>query len=168
MLAKIYDRAGEIAGQIRTVHDRISPSAQKRYRLPLLVRLARRVTVFSPECEVCQGLQVQIISIGSNLMRPPPMTRENLINYLNIIKSIVKHLKRKHGLAEEGQYVKRYMFIGLAIGLSTVVLGQVLLGFGITILTLNITVPALVTRVIFSYTIGYLLDRRARRRGKVL
>lgn len=164
----INERADEIAGKINTVEDSISPSDRKLYRLPLLLRIARRVIAFSPECEVCQSLQDRIISLGADLTRTPQMTRKNFKNYLGVIKSIVKHLKRTHGLAEEKQYVKRFLLIGLVAGLSLVVLGLILLGFGMTLFTLNVTVPALVTRVIFSYTIGYVLDKRAKNRGKVL
>jgi hypothetical protein len=150
-----------------TVEDSISPSARKRYRLPLFLRMARRVNAFSPECGVCQDLQGRIISLGADLTRTPQMTRKNLRNYLSIIKIITRHLKQTHGLKEERQYVKRFLILGSAAGLSTVVLGLVLLSFGITLFTLNVTVPALVTRVIFSYTIGRILDKRAKNRGKV-
>jgi hypothetical protein len=162
------DRVNELAREISAVEDGISLSDRKRYKIPLLLRIARRVTTFSPGCEVCQDLQVKIIALGTDLTHTPQMTRRNLINYLEVLKSTVKHLKRTHGLAEERQYVKRFLLIGLVGGLSVVVLGLILLGFGITLFTLNLTVPALVIRMIFGCTIGYVLDRRARSRGKVL
>jgi hypothetical protein len=158
----------KIASEMSKVEEHISPSDQRRYKLPLLLRLARWVAAFSPECEVCQSLQSQIVSLGTNLARVPPMSRQNFRGYLNVMKGIIRHLKRTHGLAEERQYVKRYVFMGLGFGLFLVMLGLILLSFGITLLALNVTLPALVTRVIFAHTIGYLLDKRARRRGKVL
>jgi len=159
---------GKIASDISKAEDTISLSDQKRYRLPLLLRVTRQVAFFSPECEVCQGLQSQIVSLGEDLASKPLMNRQHLKGYLSIIKGITKHLKRTHGLAEERQYVKRYVLMGLAFGLFLIVLGLILLSFGITLLTLNITIPALFTRVIFGYTIGFFLDRRARKRGRVL
>jgi len=96
------------------------------------------------------------------------MTRHSLRNYLEVIKSITRHLKRSHGLVEERHYVKRYVLISLTFGISLVLLGLILLSFGFCLLTLNITLTALATRVMFSYTIGYFLDRRARKRGRVL
>lgn len=146
----------------------ISTSDQKRYRLPLLLRLAVRVATFSPECEICRGLQVQIVQLRADLARRPPMNRQSLRDYLEVIKSITRHLKRSHGLVREKYYVKRYVLIGLTFGISLLLLGLILLSFGITLLALNITLTALITRVMFSYTIGYFLDRRARRRGRVL
>ena len=158
----------KVAGDISKAEERFSPSDQRHYRLPFLLRLARRVAAFSPECEVCQSLQSQIISLSANLADLPRMTRQSFGDYLDVVKSIAKHLKKTHGLVEERQHVKRYVLIGLTFGSSLVLLGLILLNFGITLMTLNITVPALFTRIIFGYTVGYVLDRRARKRGRVL
>jgi len=95
------------------------------------------------------------------------MTHNNFRSYQSIIKGISKHLKRTHGLVEERQYVKRYVLIGLTFGLSLVLLCLILLNFGVTLLALNITVLALITRVIFGYIVGNFLDRRARKRGRI-
>ena len=158
----------KVASEINKAEEHFSPSDQRHYRLPLLLRSARRVAAFSPECEVCQSLQSQIINLGVNLADLPRMTRQSSRDYLDIVKGITKHLKQTHGLVEERQYVKRYVLIGLTFGLSLVMLGLILLSFGITVLALNITLTALITRVVFSYTVGYFLDRRARKRGRVL
>ena len=84
------------------------------------------------------------------------------------MKSITRHLKHSHGLVEARHYVKRCVLISFTFGISLVLLGLILLSFGITLLALNITLTALITRVMFSYTIGSFLDRRARKRGRVL
>jgi hypothetical protein len=162
------DWAEKFAGEISELEEHISPSDRRRYKLPLLLRSSRRVAAFSPECEMCQNLQSQIVSLGASLAEAPEMNRQNFKGYLNIVKGITGHLKRTHGLAEERHYVKRYVFFALALGLFLVMLGLILVSFGITLLTPNITLPALVTRVIFGYTIGYLLDKKAKKRGKVL
>ena len=162
------DLTGKIAGEISIAEEHFSPSDQKRYRLPLLLSITRRVAFFSPDCEVCQGLQGQIVSLGEDLTSQPLMNRQHFKGYLSVIKGITGHLKRSHGLAEERQYIKRYVLMGLAFGLSIIVLGLILLSFGITLLTLHVTIPALIIRLIFGYTIGCFLDRRARKRDRVL
>jgi uncharacterized BrkB/YihY/UPF0761 family membrane protein len=96
------------------------------------------------------------------------MTGQSLRSYLNVVKGITKHLKRTHGLVEQRQYVKRFVSIAFSLGIVLVLLGLILLNFGITLLALNITLTALVTRVTFGYMIGYFLDRRARKQGRVL
>jgi len=158
----------KVAFEISRAEEHFSPSDQRRYRLPLLLRLARRVAAFSTECEVCQSLQSQITSLSANLADLPRMPRQSLKNYLYIIKSIARHLKRTHGLVEERQYVKRYVSIGFTFGSSLVVLSLILLNLGVTLLALNVALLALITRVIFGYTVGYFLDRRARKQGRVL
>ncbi len=162
------DWADRFAGEISGASDHFSLSERKRYKLPLLLSLAQRVAGFSSGCEVCQDMQNQIVSLGTSLADTPQLTGEKLKGYLNIIKGITRHLKRRHGLAEERQYVKRYVLLSTGAGLSLVMLGLALVSFGIVLLSLNITLPALVTRVIFAYTFGHFRDRRARRQGRVI
>ena len=64
--------------------------------------------------------------------------------------------------------IEKLVLMGLAFGLSIIVLGLILLSFGITLLTLHVTIPALIMRIVFGLTIGYFLDRRARKRDRVL
>ena len=150
------------------IEARLSPSDQRRYRLPLLLRSAERVAAFSPECEVCRGLHSQIVGLGTDLAATPRMARRNLSGHLKVIKGTAKHLKRTHGLTEERHYLKRFAAGSLTVGLSLIALTLVLLSLGITLIALNISVLALVPRVIFSCTIGYFLDRRARKLGRVI
>ena len=167
MMNKNENSAGKAAGEIVSAEE-LSISDHDWHRLPLLLRLARQVAAFSPECEICSNLQVQIAQLSTNLPNQLLMTRQSLKDYLDVMKSITRHLKHSHGFVEERHYVKRYVFVGFTFGISLVLLALVLLNFGITLLALNITLLALITRVIFSYTIGYFLDRRARKRGRVL
>ena len=158
----------KVASEISKAEENIGPSERRLYRLPLLLRSARRVAAFSPECEVCQNLQIQMIDLSANLADLPQMTGRSFKNYLDIVKTITRHLKRRHGLVEARQHIKRYSLIGLTFGSLLVVLSLILLSFGITLLALNVTVLALITRVIFGCTIGFMLDRRDRKRDRVL
>ena len=166
-MSKNENSTGKATGEIVNAKE-LAVSNPKWYRLPLLLRLARQVATFSPECEICSSLQVQIAQLDANLQKQSLMTRQSLKDYFDVMKSITRHLKRSHGLVEERHYVKRYVFISFTLGILLVLLGLILLNFGITLLALNVTLAALITRVAFSYTIGYFLDRRARKRGRVL
>ncbi len=139
-----------------------------RYRLPQLFRLARQVVSFSSECEICSDLQIQIAQFNADLSNQPLMSRQSLNEYLNMIKDITRHLKRSHRLVEERHYIKQFVFTGFSFGISIVLLGLILLNFGITMLALNITLTALTTRVAFGYMAGYFMDRRARKQGRVI
>ena len=162
------DWKSKVTSEINKAEEHISPSEQPYYRLSVLLRLSRRVAAFSSECEVCQSLQSQINNLGVNLADLPRMTCQSTRNYMDVIKGITKHLKQTHGLVEERQYVKRYVFIGFTVGISLVLLGLILPIFGITLLALNLTLVALITRIVFGYMVGYFLDRRAIKRGRVL
>ncbi len=146
----------------------LKTSDYKRYRLPRLLRLARRVTAFSPECDICRDLQVQMARLYTDSLKEQPMIHQNLESHLNMMKNITRHLKDSHGLVEKSYYVKRYILLGLAAGITIILLGLILLCFGITQLALNITITALITRAIVSYTVGSLLDKKARKQGRVL
>jgi hypothetical protein len=157
-----------ISKRISELKDQLSPLGQRRYKLSLLIRVTRRVAGFSTDCEECRRLKSQITGLSEDLICSPQMTPEEYGNYLTTIKSITKHLKRKHRLVDEKQYIKRFVSIGAAFGLSLVMSGLVLINFGITVLVLSITLPALVIRVTFGYAVGYLLDKRARKQGRVI
>ena len=161
------NRNGDTTGGPNRAEGHSDHSDQIRPKLPRLLRLADRVAAFSPECEVCRSLQSRISDLGANVAGRR-RARENSRIYLRAIKGIARHLKRTHRLVEEKQYVKRYVSMGLCFGLSLIVLSLILTSFGITLLALNMAVLALFPRVIFGYTIGSLLDKRSRKRGRVI
>ena len=157
-----------IAEEISKLKDRLSAIDQSRYKLSLFLRMAERVACFSDDCEGCQDLRTKITGLKEDLICSQQMTPEEYGNYRTTIKGITRHLKRKHRLVDERQYIKRFVSASVALGLSLIMFGYILLSFGITVLVLSITLPALILRVIFGGTIGYLLDKRAKRQGRVI
>ncbi len=158
----------KIARDISKLEMNLLPSQRKRYRLPLLLDVARRVTVFSAECEACQILKARIEFLISLLVLGCRIEDLNPKDYLNSVKDIVRHLQTTHSLVRRWHFLKKYVILGLTIGILLVILGLVLGSFGITLLGLNITLPAMVTRLVLSSGFGYFRDRIARHRGKVL
>jgi hypothetical protein len=157
-----------ILRRISTLKVRLSPAGREGYKLSLFTRAAGRVADFAADCKECRSLQSQIHRINEGLVHSVPMTPEEYNKYLLVLKSIMKHLKQRHGLVVEKQYIKRFVSIGAAFGLFLVMLGYVLISFGITILVLSITLPALIIRIFLGYIVGYLLDRRAKKQGRVI
>jgi len=137
-------------------------------KLPLIKRLANRVDTFSVECKECLGIKRNLECISRDQSKKPVEIQDDYRRYMLTIKQIIYHLKKKHRLVSEKQYVKRLVFASLIFGLILILLGYGLLYFGITLLALSVTVPALFGRVIFSYTVGYLLDMRAKKQGRVI
>jgi hypothetical protein len=154
--------------RIGALKDQLSPAGWRRYKLSLFMRVARRVADFSNECQECRDLKDQMGNLSENLTHSSKVYRKKYRIYLATFKTAIKHLKRKHGLVEDKQYIKRFVSIGITFGLSLVIAGYVLVNFGITMLAISITLPALITRVISGYAVGYLLDKRAKKRGRVI
>jgi hypothetical protein len=141
---------------------------QRKWKIPLLKRLSKKVDSFSRECDECQRIKHQLESLGWYLAHKQGIVRQEYKNYQSTIKRIVYHLKRKHRLVNDRQYVKRFVATSFVLGLVLILFGYILLHFGITILVLSITIPALFGRIIFSYAIGHLLDIRAKKQGRVI
>ena len=154
--------------QISIQENQLGFSNQGKWRFPLLRRLSKRVDGFSRECEECQGIKRQLEELCRYLAHQQGIVRKEYKNYQATIKRISHHLKLKHRLINEKQYIKRFVSVSFIFGLTLILLGYVLLYFGNTLLALSITIPALFGRVIFSYAIGYLLDTRAKKQGRVI
>ncbi len=143
-------------------------SERKRHKISLVLSCARRVAAFCPGCEECRVLQQQITRLVRDVRSPPGLSGVGLINDSDAVKAVTRHLARSHHLVPELHYVKRMLVAAAAVGISTVVVGLVLFNLGIGVLMLNVTLPALAFRIVLGYTIGRMLDRRAKRRGLVI
>jgi hypothetical protein len=154
--------------RIEEFQGQFNDNDNKKYKLAMLLRLIKRVATFSISCPCCQDLKYKITSLCEILAHSSQMTKKEYKHYLFIIRKITKHLKKEHRLVDKKQYMKRFVSMATTFGLLFIVLGYVLLNFGITILVLSITVPALFIRLAFGYTIGYLLDKQATRQGRVI
>lgn len=158
----------DVTKEISSIKERLGQRDQRRYKLSLLLRLAERVTNFSADCSECRHLQGQITRLTEDLKYLDQMTPRKYGGYLTTINNITRHLKQKHRLVEARQYTRRFVSFSAAFGVFLIILGYVLLNFGITLLVLSITLPALIGRVIFSYAFGRFLDRRAKKKGRLI
>lgn len=154
--------------QISKQQNKSSFQGQRKWKLPLLKRLSRRVDDFSRECAECQGIKPKVEEVCRYLSYQQGVVRQEFRNYRTTLKDITHHLRQKHKLINEKQYVKRFVFTSFVLGLTLILLGYILLCFGSTILALSITIPTLFGRIIFSYVIGHLLDMRAKKQGRVI
>jgi hypothetical protein len=156
-MAALGNWLDRVVRQIEQAEGRLTPSDWRRLKLALLLRSARRVAAYSAECATCHALQGHIEDTAALLAAPGRPDQMDLSTQLASVTEVARHLRLAHGLVVEQHYVTRFVIGGL-----------VLVNYGITVLTLGVTLPALATRVAFSYTVGRLLDRRAKRRGRVL
>jgi len=157
-----------IEARTRVCRQQLSPKEQRQFRLEMLPRLARRVDSFSNECYQCQHLKNELSRISQLLMCHPGLNHEERKQYLSGMAQVTRHLNRKHRLVSEWHYVKRFVSIAVALGLGLVGLGYLLLYLGVTLIVLTLALPALIGRIIFSYLVGLFMDRRAKKKGRVI
>lgn len=131
-----------------------------KYKLDLLLRVARRVDEFADICAECQAYRQEITSLvqGIGLLVQMP-SKEASKNHNKGINVITEHLKKVHKLVDKGHYMGIGIGIGWAIGAAIGgALGAVFdnpgAGTGIG-LALGVAV-------------GYYLDRKAKQEGKVI
>ena len=148
-----YDK---IVKEISLHKDTLSKKDYKKYKLDLLLRVAKRVDDFSAICGECQMSQPEITSLTQglgNLLQMP--SKEERKSYFKTINNIIKHLQKQHKLVTKGQY----MGIGVAIGAGVgVALGAALDNPGIG--------PALGTAL--GVAIGIAMDAKAKKEDRVI
>ncbi len=168
IMEKMKELINRIRDRLYGLEKRRDNQRNNKWKQTLVKRLVNRVEIFSTECRECRSIKenFQYLYIRHNGKSEPTNNFDN--NYELLMKQVIHHLKKKHRLVNEKQYVKRLVFASLVFSLILILLGYGLLYFGITLLALSVTIPALFGRVIFSYTVGYLLDLRAKKQGRVI
>ena len=145
-----------IAAEISQYQYTLGEKGAKKYKLDLLLRVARRVDSFYYACAECQVFREDITESTKelgNLIQLPD--RERRKSYFEKINNIIKHLKKSHKLVTKGQYTGIGLMIG--IGVSTAI-GAALDNPGIG--------PAIGTAV--GLAIGSYLDKKAKDEGRVI
>ena len=138
----------------------LGEKSSKKFKLELLLRVARRIDQFSQTCVECENRKQEITRLVQELsLLTQTADRKTLKTYTAAINTIVQHLKKEHKLVEKGYYLGIGVSIGLAIGGGIgAALGAALdnpgIGTGIGIA--------------LGAGIGAYLDRKARDEGRVI
>jgi len=146
----------DIAKTINSYQDSLSKKDQKKYKLDLLLRVARRVADFSDECGQCQLFQPDITTLAQDLgslVQMPDKARRKI--YLKTINKIVKHLQSEHKLVTQGHHVGLWIAIGSGIGVA--------LGAGMDNVGGGIPIGMAI-----GVAIGLALDAKAKKEGRVI
>lgn len=133
--------------------DTLSEKDYRKYKLDLLLCLARRVDSYSALCSECQSRKQEITALTNDLANLSLMSKEAKKGYFKAIGDITKHLQKQHKLVTEGQYIGIGMAIGSGVGVA---LSAALEGAG---LPLGIGIGA---------AFGYYLDNKAKREGRLI
>ena len=87
--------------EISSLKDKMSLSDYKLYEVELLSRVAKRVDVFSPQCEECSNFKGQITSIIEGISDWQNSKKEQRVSYVLALRSVIKHLEKQHKLVKE-------------------------------------------------------------------
>ena len=150
----------KIATEIGQYQITLRKKGGAKYKLDLLLRVARRIDEFSDICAECQALKQEITNLvqGLSLLVQMP-SKDGMKNHTKAVNNMVEHLKKVHQLVDKGHYTGVGVGIGLAIGGGIgAALGSVFdnsgVGTGIGIA--------------LGVAIGSYLDKKARQEGKVI
>jgi hypothetical protein len=148
---------GHVEKEVGRYRESLSQKDYKKYRLDMLVRVAGRVDDFSATCGECQILKQDITTLLQDLNYVSGMSaaREKRRIYLKKIDNIIKHLKKKHRLVNEGEYMGIWTAMGTAIGVA--------IGAGSENISIGIPIG-----VAIGIAVGAYLDRKAKKEDRVI
>ena len=149
-----------IATEIGQYQITLGQKEAKKYKLDLLLRIAKRVDDFSQTCGECQTHQQEITKLVQELSLLTQMpSKEGIKSHIKSVDSLVEHLKKVHKLVEKGHYMGMGIGIGLAIG--------AVLGGSLGAALDNPGVGTAVG-IGIGVAIGTYLDRKAKEEGRVI
>lgn len=152
-----YNRIATEIGQYQVTLGR---KGAKKYKLDLLLRVAKRVDEFSDTCAECQTLRQEITNLVQELSLLIQMpNKEGFKNHIKVVNNMVGHLKKVHKLVDKGHYLGMGIGIGMAIGAG--------IGGALGAAMDNPGVGTAIG-VALGVAIGMYLDKKAEREGKII
>ena len=145
----------DVSARIDTITAGMDKRQIKRYKLDLLPRLAARIDNFATFCPECQPYRQEISELLEVAANPTAIPKAEFKEYTDKVNAITKHLQKTHKLVTQGYYMSLASSIGPG------------LGFGIGAFTDN-TGAGIGIGVALGTGIGWLLDRKAKREGRVI
>jgi hypothetical protein len=127
----------------------------KKYKLDLLLRVAKRVASFSVDCSECQNFQIELKKLAESLGNLIQSSKEERKSYFRTIDNVIKHLQKSHELIVEEQNLEIWIAIGVTIGIA--------LGSSLGNIGAGIAIGAGI-----GVAIGAPLDDKAKKDGKVI
>jgi len=153
----------DVVKEIDKHKDTFSKRGYKKYKLDLLLRMAKRVASFSADCGECQNFQGEITKLAKDLGNLVQASKEERKSYFKMINSILKHLQKHHELITEGENVAIWIGIGIAIGSGM----SIVFGVGSDNSGMGMPIGAGIGIAIGS-AIGSYLDAKAKKEGRVI
>jgi hypothetical protein len=144
-----------IESRIEAVKPNLTLKDQKRLRLDMVLRVARRLDTLSVGCETCPGHRTAISGLVDSLDKVDGWSLADWKAYYRSLDGMIKHLKTAHKMVEEGDNMAMMTGVGMAIGAGIgAAFGQVAIGAGIG--------------VALGAATGAMLDAVAHKQGRVI
>jgi len=153
----------DIVKKIDRYKDKFNKRDDKKYKLDLLLRMAKRVAGFSADCVECQNFQGEITKLAEDSGNLIKASKEERKNHFKMINSILKHLQKQHKLITEGENFGIWIGIGIAIGSGM----GIVFGVGLNNIGIGIPFGAGIGMAIGS-AIGGGMDAKAKKEDRVI
>ncbi len=111
--------------KISSLKEKVSRGDYKLYELEVLSRVVNRVDSFSSDCEDCQAHRNDISNLVAKLDNLP-MNNEDIADYSSTFRSIIEHLKKRHGL---------HRTFGLILPIAAVVVAPLLFMISLSLMS---------------------------------
>jgi hypothetical protein len=149
------DHYSDIESRIEALKPDLSLKDQKRLRLTMVLRVARRLDSLSLGCETCVGHGTAINRLVDSIKGVGEWQIPEWKAYYRSLDGIIKHLKTAHHLVEEGENLTMWTGMGVAIGAGVgAAFGQIVIGAGVG--------------VAIGMAIGGMIDAIAHKQGRVI
>ncbi len=142
--------------EIRSLSDSLSKNVYKKYKLDMLLRIARRVDTLSYTCDECQSNKEVITNLVQDMGNMIQLSdKETSKSYFKTIEDLTKHLQKQHKFVTKGYYVGLWSGIGVVIGAAA---GAIMDNSGI----------GTAIGTVIGLLIGLALDAKAKREDRVI
>lgn len=129
-----------------------------RFYLQLLKRIAGRTEEFSSKgCSECEENKESINKLLTMLDENSTNMAADYKSYNLIIKKLIEHMQKAHGLIEEGTNISTWMPIGMTLGMC---FGM---SFGGSGLSMGLSIGLAI-----GVALGASMDAKAKKEGKII
>ena len=135
--------------------DTFGKKEAKKYKLDLLLRVAKRLDDFSSYCGECQAFQQDITRLTEDLGNISLMSKDEQKSYSRTMNNIVKHLQKQHKLVSPGQNMGIWTAIGTGVGTA----------LGVALDNPGIGTPL---GIAIGLAIGSYLDKKAKEESRLI
>ena len=158
-----YERSQWCNNQVAKIDEYTKDSTERQLRsvsIGYLEKLILRVDQFSSDCSTCENYKTSLEKNVEQLNNLENLTKEEKKEYRRMNNEILKHLKKEHKIVEIREYIHIFLIIGVVLGvLSALLLGDIypiFMEYGFA------------GGAIGGVAIGFILDKKAQREGRLL